>query len=435
MNSYLPKVAHKAAGKAIILHVIQAVKEAGIEDIILVVGHGRDIIQDICAGEKLRYVLQEQQLGTGHALLQAEGAVAPEDTILVLAGDIPLIRGETLRHLIAEHQKKQSAATVLTVNMQNPSGYGRILRDEQGLFARIIEEKDANDREKEIKEINSGIYCFSAYSIFNALHNIGTRNAQGEYYLTEALELLKNQQEAIEISINDAEEDIYGINNRVQLAQAESLLRQRKNRELMLNGVSLMDPNSTFIDSDVIIGHDTIILPFCLIEGNSRLGERCEIGPSTRISDSIIGNEVKIENSRLIQAAVADRCNIGPFAYLRPEATLHEGVKVGDFVEIKKSIVGAGSKIPHLSYIGDAIIGQKVNVGAGTITCNYDGKNKYQTVLEDGVFIGSNTNLVAPIKIGESSITGAGSTVSRDVPPQTLVVERAKQKHFPRRNI
>mgnify|MGYP000848154618 FL=1 len=433
MRSDLPKVAHKVAGKPIILHVIKAVKEAGIEDIAVVVGHGREIVQEICSGEKIRFVLQEEQLGTGHALMQAEAVVAPEDTILVLAGDIPLIQAETLRKLIKNHRQKQATATVLSVNMRNPSGYGRILRDKQGAFLRIIEEKDANDEEKGIKEINSGIYCFSARKVFSALHSTSTRNAQGEYYLTEALELLKNQQESIGIFLSDGEEDIYGINDRVQLVQAENILRQRKNRELMLSGVSLMDPASTFIDSDVLIGHDTIILPFSIIEGNSRIGERCEIGPGTRISDSIIGNEVKIESSRLIQASVADRCNIGPFAYLRPETTLQEGVKIGDFVEIKKSTIGSGSKIPHLSYVGDATIGQGVNVGAGTITCNYDGKNKYQTVLEDRVFIGSNTNLVAPVRIGENSITGAGSTISRDVPPHTLAVERAGQKHLPRR--
>jgi len=243
------------------------------------------------------------------------------------------------------------------------------------------------------------------------------------------LEVLKKKDQKIGIFLSDAEEDIYGINDRVQLAQAEALLRQRKNLALMKNGVTLLDPNSTFIDSAVQIGHDTIILPFTFIEGDTIIGEHCEIGPGTRINDSTIGNGVSIEYSRVKQARIGDKCTIGPYSYLRPETILLEGVKVGDFVEVKKSTIGKNSKIPHLSYVGDAVVGSSVNIGAGTITCNYDGKNKYPTILEDGVFIGSNTNLVAPVKVGENAVTGAGSTISRDVPANALGLERATQKN------
>jgi bifunctional UDP-N-acetylglucosamine pyrophosphorylase/glucosamine-1-phosphate N-acetyltransferase len=291
-----------------------------------------------------------------------------------------------------------------------------------------VEEKDANSEEKAITEINSGIYCFNTRAVFDALKRINTSNAQNEYYLTDVLKIFAADGHQVEVLITGDSRDIYGINDRVQLAQAESILRQRKNLELMQSGVTIVDPASTFIDAGVEIGSDTIILPFTMIEGHTVIGQSCEIGPSTRITDSSIGQDVFIESSRIIEAEIGDRCHIGPFAYLRPATVLHNEVKVGDFVEIKKSVIGANSKVPHLSYVGDATVGRHVNIGAGTITCNYDGRNKYETVLADGVFIGSNTNLVAPVKIGENSMTGAGSTITRDVPPHTLAVERAEQR-------
>ncbi len=293
-----------------------------------------------------------------------------------------------------------------------------------------MEEKDASSEEKWISEINSGMYCLQVKEAFAALMKLGSSNAQGEYYLTDILEMLIQEQHRVEVLLMHVPDDIYGINNREQLAFAEGKMRQRINAGLMLGGVTMIDPQSTYIDAGVCIGMDTIIYPGCIIEGATRIGEGCRIGPDTHISDSIIGNDVFIENSRIKEAEVGDECNIGPFAYLRPQAVLHKGVKVGDFVEIKKSVIGAGSKVPHLSYIGDAILGKAVNVGAGTITCNYDGKNKWQTILEDGAFIGSNTNLVAPVKIGEKAVTGAGSTISRDVPANALGLERAAQKNL-----
>lgn len=430
MRSNYPKVVHRVAGTPMVVHVVKAITKAGIDKITLVVGHQQELIKALFVGQNVHFATQAEQMGTGHALLQAQANVQDDDMILVVAGDTPLLQADTLQALIEHHQKNQAIATVLSTRLENPYGYGRIIRDDKAGFQRIVEEKDASPEEKKICEINSGMYCFQVKEAFAALLTLGSSNAQGEYYLTDILEILMRDQHRVEVFLTDAEEDIYGINNREQLAWAETIMRQRINRELMLSGVTIIDPASTFIDAGVEIGMDTTIYPFCMIEGDSRIGEGCEIGPGTRISNSAIGNHVFIENSRIKEAQVGDDCTIGPYAYLRPQAVLQSGVKVGDFVEIKKSTIGAGSKVPHLSYIGDAELGKGVNVGAGTITCNYDGKNKWPTILEDGVFIGSNTNLVAPVRIGENAITGAGSTITRDVPAAALGVERAPQKNI-----
>lgn len=433
MHSVLPKVVHHVGGKPMVAHVINAVRQAGIERIVLVVGHGREKVEELFLPGEVEFAVQAEQLGTGHALMQAEPQVSTDDTIVVLAGDTPLLQATTLQALLAGHRASGAVATVLSTLVAEPFGYGRIIRDQRGQFQYIVEEKDANRQEKMVQEINSGMYCFQGQAAFAALAGISTQNAQGEYYLTEILPILKKGGKKVEVLQLDAREDIYGINDRVQLAQAETILRRRKNQSLMLSGVTIMDPPSTFIDSEVTIGMDTIIYPGTIIEGQTSIGTGCEIGPGTHITASIIGNKVVAEKSRIKEAQIGDECNIGPFAYLRPGANLHRKVKVGDFVEIKNSTLGEGSKAPHLSYIGDALVGKKVNIGAGTITCNYDGKNKWETILEDGVFIGSNTNLVAPIKVGANSITGAGSTITRDVPVDTLAVERAKQKVLKKR--
>lgn len=429
MRSKFPKVVHRVAGIPMVKHVVNAVGLAGINKITLVVGHQQEMVKDIFAGQEINFATQTEQLGTGHALLQAQSYVQDDDTVLVVAGDTPLLQAATLQALIEHHRSSKAIATVLTTEIENPYGYGRIIRDKNKRFKRIVEEKDANPEEKQITEINSGMYCLQVKEAFAALKTLGASNAQGEYYLTDILEILMQEQHQVEVFLMHAPDDIYGINNREQLAFAEQKIRQRKNTELMLAGVTIIDPQSTYIDAGVRIGMDTIIYPGCIIEGATQIGEGCSIGPGTHINDSIIGNDVFIENSRIKEAEVGDECNIGPYAYLRPQAVLHQGVKVGDFVEIKKSIIGAGSKVPHLSYVGDATLGKGVNVGAGTITCNYDGKNKWQTILEDGVFIGSNTNLVAPVTIAENAVTGAGSTITRDVPANALGVERAAQKN------
>lgn len=430
MRSDLPKVVHRLAGKAMVSHVVDAVRGTGIEKIILVVGHGRQVIQDLFINENVQFVIQEQQLGTGHALMQAQPAVSEDDTVVVLAGDTPLLQTGTVKKMLEHHLSSGAAATVLTAKIDNPFGYGRVIRNPDGSLNSIIEEKDASEEQRKVNEINSGMYCFNRADAFDVLGNIGTDNAQGEYYLTDILKIFISEGKKVEIFLTDAVDDIYGINDRVQMAEAERILRQRKNMELMKNGVTIIDSLSTFIDSEVNIGKDTVILPFTMIEGKTIIGEHCEVGPGTRINSSVVGNDVSIESSRIKEAQIGDKCVIGPYAYLRPGTVLHNNVKVGDFAEIKKSIIGEGSKVPHLSYVGDATVGAGVNIGAGTITCNYDGINKYETILEDGVFIGSNTNLVAPVKIGRNSTTGAGSTITKDVPPNSLGVERAQQRNI-----
>lgn len=427
MRSRLAKVLHPVAGIPMISHVVGAARASGIDRLVVVVGHGREQVVSAIADDTIQFVVQEEQLGTGHALLQAETAAEGSDLIVVLCGDTPLLRARTLEKLIEFHRDNRAVATVLTAKIENPEGYGRIIRDDQGDIVRIVEEKDATPQEREIQEINSGIYCFDR-EVFRILKNLKPDNAQGEYYLTDVLLYYrKNGQRVLALPAAE-EEDIYGINDRVQLAVAERILRRRKCHELMLSGVTILDPATTFVDAQVEIGPDTTILPFTMIEGRTVIGENCVIGPGTRIISSRIGNRVTIDNSKIIESQVGDGCDIGPYAYIRPGTELHQDVKIGDFVEVKKSVVGSGSKIPHLSYVGDATIGCNVNVGAGTITCNYDGEKKHPTIIEDGAFIGSNTNLVAPVRIGERAVTGAGSTITRDVPPFSLGVERAPQK-------
>lgn len=433
MRSQFPKVVHRVAGKAMVEHVCEAARSGGVDKVIVVVGHGRDSVKELFSAGAVDFALQEEQLGTGHALMQAMDKVQGDQTIVVLAGDTPLLQATTVKALLDHHRTSQAAATVLSTQVDNPYGYGRIIRDQKGTFQSIVEEKDAGEEEKKVREINSGMYAMEVEEVSSALAQLDTNNQQGEYYLTEVLTILKAKGKKVEILQVDAREDIYGINDRVQLAEAEAILRQRKNIALMRSGVTIVDPCSTFIDCDVNIGQDTIIYPGTIIEGRSSIGGGCFIGPATHITSSIIGDKVTIEHSRFKEAQVADECTIGPYAYLRPGAILHRKVKVGDFVEIKKSTLGEGSKAPHLSYIGDATVGKGVNIGAGTITCNYDGQNKWETILEDGVFIGSNTNLVAPVRIGANSITGAGSTITRDVPVDTLAVERAQQKNLKKR--
>ncbi|MEQ8201797.1 MAG: bifunctional UDP-N-acetylglucosamine diphosphorylase/glucosamine-1-phosphate N-acetyltransferase GlmU [Syntrophomonadaceae bacterium] len=433
MRSQLPKVVHRVAGKAMVEHVSDAARAAGVDKVVIVVGHGRGLVEELFKPGEVEFAVQEAQLGTGHALMQAMGKVQGDDTIVVLAGDTPLLRAATIRALLDHHRQSRAVITVLSTRVDNPYGYGRIVRHQDGSFRDIVEEKDAGEEEKQIREINSGMYAIQVNEVSSALAGLGTDNQQGEYYLTEVLTILNAQGQRVEILPVDAREDIYGINDRVQLAQAEAILRRRKNMSLMENGVTIIAPHTTFIDFDVEIGRDTIIYPGSIIEGRTSIGAECQIGPAAHITSSIIGERVAIEHSRLKEAEVGDECTIGPYAYLRPGAVLHRKVKVGDFVEIKKSTLGEGSKAPHLSYIGDAQIGRGVNIGAGTITCNYDGQNKWETILEDGVFIGSNTNLVAPVRVGANSITGAGSTITKDVPADTLAVERAQQKNLKKR--
>ncbi|KFD40718.1 bifunctional N-acetylglucosamine-1-phosphate uridyltransferase/glucosamine-1-phosphate acetyltransferase [Peptococcaceae bacterium SCADC1_2_3] len=454
MRSHLPKVLHKVCGRPLLTYVLEAVKKAGVERIVVVVGFGAEQVVPVAKvyGE---IVYQEQQLGTAHALLQAEKVLAGfAGDILVLGGDTPLITSTTLARLIETHQSQQPAsgnqksacflptshlspptpktmATVLTAKLVEPAGYGRVIRNSAQQVVKIVEQKDASLAELAVQEINSGIYCFAVEGLFKTLARLKAENAAQEYYLPDVIETYVRQGLPVAACLAEKEEEIQGINDRCQLAAAEDVVRQQVRNEIMLSGVTILDPLSTFIDSEVKIEPDTVIYPFTIIEGACRIGANCIIGPGTRLKSVQVGDNVVISNSVVIESTIGDSCTIGPFAYLRPGTHLARKVKVGDFVEIKQSVIEEGSKIPHLSYVGDAHIGKEVNVGAGTITCNYDGQKKWLTVIEDKVFIGSNTNLVAPVKIGAGAFIGAGSTITKNVPAAALGVARGGQRNIP----
>lgn len=429
MKSKYPKVMHKLFDKHMLSYILSAVEGVKIEKKIVVLGHGADEVRQVL-DKDIQIAHQKEQLGTGHAVLQAQSLLTGEEEyVLVLCGDTPLLRAETLERLISKHQQAEAALTILTANLSNPTGYGRIIRNGEGVQA-IVEEKDASLQQKEIKEINTGAYCFRGDFLIEALQQLTNDNAQGEYYLTDLVELAVQKGLRTRAYILDDAREGMGINNRIQLAEAQKILGLRFLEKLMLEGVTIIDPQNTYISGDVQIGKDTIIYPGVYLEGKTTIGKECLIGPHTRIVDSKIGNNVEIQNTVILESSIADNCKIGPFAYIRPGTVIENNVKIGDFVEIKKSTISEGSKVPHLSYIGDAYIGKKVNIGCGTITCNYDGKQKHKTIIHDHAFIGSNTNLVAPITIGKSAIIGAGSTITKEVPQNSLSVGRGRQKNI-----
>lgn len=430
MKSALPKVLHKVGGKPMVQHVLDAAKEAGTTRNVIVIGFGGEKVKETI-GEQAEIVVQAEQLGTGHAVRQAEGVLSGvEGTVLVLCGDTPLLTGALLKKLCKEHEVSGAKATVLTAIMPDATGYGRIIRDKSGNVAKIVEHKDATEEERKVQEVNSGIYCFDKKALFDALTKVGCDNAQGEYYLPDVLEILKDQGEKIWATAADDYEETLGINSRVQLAGAEKILRRRKNVELMDNGVTLLDPDSTFVDADVVIGKDTVIYPFTWLEGKTIIGENCIVGPSSRFSDVKIGNNVTAQFTYAHECEVADDVTMGPYVHLRPDTKLSEKVKIGNFVEVKNSNIGVGSKLPHLSYIGDCDMGSGVNMGCGTITVNYDGKNKYRTNIGDNVFVGCNSNLVAPVSVSDGAYVAAGSTITKEVPEDNLAVGRARQKNI-----
>lgn len=424
MKSKLPKVLHKALGKPMVQWVIDCLSQAGVEDKIAVLGHGGDQVASVVEGQTV-IVYQTEQLGTGHAVMQAAPALpADNDCVLVICGDTPLLRAQTIQALIEKHQAEGNAVTLLTAYAENPTGYGRIVRQEQQITA-IVEQKDADEQQKLIKEINTGTYCFDQKFLLQYLSALDTNNAQKEYYLTDLIKIANLHNLPVGGFVLADFNESLGVNNRIQLSQAEAILRQRKCEEIMLAGVTLIDPSATYIGADVVIGNDTIIYPNVVLEGKTVIGSDNVIGMNCRFVDSQIGNGNDIQSTVITESKVGNGCKIGPMAYLRPGTVLADNVKIGDFVEVKKSQVGEGSKIPHLSYVGDSIVGSKVNIGCGTITCNYDGVHKYQTVIKDGAFIGSNTNLVAPVTVEENAFIGAGSTITKDVPDSALAVTRA----------
>ncbi|ERJ92766.1 UDP-N-acetylglucosamine diphosphorylase/glucosamine-1-phosphate N-acetyltransferase [Selenomonas sp. oral taxon 892 str. F0426] len=430
MKSKLPKVLHRAAGKSMLQHVIDAAYAAGARRNIVVTGFGGDVVRT-AIGDSVEYVEQCEQLGTGHAVLQAKDLLSGEHgTIMVLCGDTPLLTAELLARFHEEHVNAGAKATVLTAIMPNAKGYGRIIRRENGEVLKIVEHKDATPEEREIHEVNAGIYCFDAEALFSALTKVTNDNAQGEYYLPDVLSILRDAGEKIWAVVADNYESTLGINSRSQLAVAERILRKRKVEELMADGVTIMDPNTTFIDAEVRVGMDTIIYPFTILEGVTVIGEDCIIGPHVRFQDMVIGDGVKAHYVYAHDAEVESGSDLGQFNHIRPDSHIGTGVKIGNFVEIKNSNIGECSKVPHLSYIGDCDMGAHVNMGCGTITVNYDGKNKYRTSIGNDAFVGCNSNLVAPVVVGENAYVAAGSTITRDVPSGTLAVARARQKEI-----
>jgi bifunctional UDP-N-acetylglucosamine pyrophosphorylase/glucosamine-1-phosphate N-acetyltransferase len=432
MKSNLAKVLHKLDGRALINHVCETARVLDPEKIYIVVGYQAEEVRAAVLAENdpdsVAFALQKQQLGTGDAVNAARELLEnAESTLLVLSGDVPMIRQETLDALVQKHCEdpgRGAACTVLTVRLKDPTGYGRVARDENGAFEKIVEQKDANSEEQEIDEINSGIYCFNTRKLFVALAQVGKNNAQGEYYLTDVPRILREEGEDVAIFLCGDPKEVEGVNDRRQLAKMEKMIRRRTIERLMLDqGVTFIDPKSSYVSAQANLGRDTVVYPNVTVEGKTSIGNDCVIRPGTRIVNSTIGNNVEIrDNCFITDSTVGDKCTVGPLAHLRGHAVMVEGSKVGNFVELKKTKLGKGSKASHLTYLGDATIGENTNIGAGTITCNYDGKNKHETHIGNNVKIGSDTMLVAPINVGDGAATGAGSVVTKDVEKGSLVV-------------
>lgn len=426
MYSKLPKVLHKVCGAPLVQHVINCARLLGDEEPVVVVGHGAEQVMQAVSG--VRFAMQEKQLGTGHAVMQAEKYITDGD-ILILYGDVPLLRAEVLKDMRDTHRREGYGATILTSEYEDPTGYGRIVRNEQGLVDSIVEHKDADDRIRQIKEINSGIYFFSGSELKKALKLLNNNNAQGEYYLTDVIEIMKSKGLKIGAYKIRENEDILGINNRLQLSEANSIMSRRITTRLMLEGVTILDPNNTYIEAGVKIERDVTIYPGCIIEGDTVIQEDSVIGPNTRIRNSKIGRGVTVQNSIVLDSSIGEGTTVGPFAYLRPGNKIGCHAKVGDFVEMKNSTFGDYSKASHLTYVGDGDVGNNVNLGCGVVFVNYDGKNKNRSSVGDNSFIGCNVNLIAPVKVNANTYVAAGTTVTREVPEDSLAIGRARQEN------
>jgi bifunctional UDP-N-acetylglucosamine pyrophosphorylase/glucosamine-1-phosphate N-acetyltransferase len=435
MKSRRAKVLHQLGGAPLITYAVRTAYELRPNAILVVVGHQAEAVEQAARKELDRlaagatdapdigFPLQLEQRGTGHAVMAAADHLrGRKGSIIVIAGDIPLLKSSTLAALATAHQLEKNAVTLLTVEMQDPTGYGRIVRDGSGAFERSVEQRDASPGELKIRETNVSIYCFETAALLDALDSLTTDNAQGEYYLTDVPAVIKAKGERVGLFPYHDEKEVRGVNTRIELSELERDLRESKLRELMLEGVTLIDPSTTYIERDVEIGQDTVIYPQVSIEGATRIGTGCTIQSFSRLRNATVGDDVQINNSCVIEdGVIRNGAVVGPFSRLRIGADIGEKARIGNFVEVKESKIGTGSKASHLTYLGNATVGDKVNVGAGTVTCNYDGAKKHQTIIEDGVKIGSDTMLVAPVKVGRGSVTGAGSVVTRDVPPDSLV--------------
>lgn len=427
MKSKKYKVLHEIAGYSMVEHVVGNVEQLKPEKIVTVVGFGAESVKGKL-GDRCEYALQSEQLGTGHAVLMTKELLAEQEgTTLVVCGDTPLITADTLDALFSEHEASGAKATILTAHAENPFSYGRIIRNDQGHVQHIVEEKDANETERLVQEINTGTFCFDNQALFEALNQVGNNNAQGEYYLPDVIGILQEQGDVISAYQMAEFADSIGINDRVALSVATKTMRQRINREHMVNGVTFVDADSTYIDAGVVIGNDTIIEAGVVLKGKTTIGSNCFIGAHSQIVDSEIADEVTVTSSHIQGAVVGQGSDVGPFGRLRPGAVLAENVHVGNFVEVKNAEVAEGSKIGHLSYVGDANIGKDVNIGCGTVFVNYDGKAKHRSVVGDHVFLGCQTSIVSPVTIGDGAFTAAGSTITEDVPADALAIARGKQ--------
>ncbi|HSY49740.1 MAG TPA: bifunctional UDP-N-acetylglucosamine diphosphorylase/glucosamine-1-phosphate N-acetyltransferase GlmU [Thermoanaerobaculia bacterium] len=428
MKSATIKILHRAAGRPIIDYVLDLARDISTRQPILVIGHQREAVQEV-VGERARYAVQNEQKGTGHAVLQASALVERGRHVLVLSGDVPLTSPETVRRLLDEHERSRNALTLLTMKLDDPGLYGRILRDATGAVSRIVEFKDATEEEKRVNEVNAGIYVFDGEHLFDNLRNLSTNNAQGEYYLTDLLGGLRSAGKRVGAVIAGNPIEALGVNSRADLASVEVEIQRRVVARLMKDGVSFRNPATVVIDSIVTIGNDTVVYPFVTIEGTTTIGSRCVIEPGVHLINVTAGDDVHLKTGTVAENAdIGDEASVGPYAHLRPETRLGRRVRIGNFVETKKAVFGEGAKASHLSYIGDAEVGADANIGAGTITCNYDGVKKHKTVIEDDVFIGSDTQLVAPVRIGRGAYVGAGSTITKDVPAEALALSRTPQR-------
>lgn len=427
MKSKMPKVLHKVCGKPLSKWVIDASKAAGADKVCAVVGHKAETVKEVL-GDVCEFALQAEQKGTGHAVMQAIDVIKnSKGEVVILNGDTPLITAETINKAIEYHKNNSNQATVITAILDDATGYGRIVRDNDGSVLKIVEQKDASEEEKKINEVNSGMYVFDAQSLVYALDKITPNNAQGEYYLTDTLEILLSAGKKIggyAISDND---EIRGINDRVQLNEAENIMQKRINEYHMRNGVTMRNPESVYIEDGVEIGNDTEICQNVTIKSGTKIGSDCVIGSGSMLDRAVIHDGVDVLSSVILESEVDEGTHVGPFAYIRPNCHVGKEVKVGDFVELKNSNIDDGTKISHLTYIGDSDVGKRVNFGCGTVTCNYDGKKKYRTTIGDDCFVGCNTNFVSPINVGDGVYIAAGSTITEDIPENSLSIARARQ--------
>lgn len=427
MKSNMPKVIHKACGKEMVNHVIDTLKNSGIEDIDVVIGKGADQVKEATESRRVSYSLQNEQLGTGHAVMCCEDFLkGKKGTVAIFTGDAPLITRKTIKNMVDFHNEGKFYATILTSVVDDATGYGRIIRKENGDVARIVEHKDCNETELKVNEINSGMYCFDVEGLVECLKSLNNNNAQGEYYITDVIGILEEQGKKVG-AISTSFEETMGVNSRVQLSQVDKIMRLRINNRHMENGVTIIDPESTYIGADVEIGNDTVIYPGNVIEGNVVIGSGCNLYPNSRIVDSEIADNVTIQSSVILESRIGEGTTVGPFAYIRPDSVIGKKARIGDFVEVKKSTIGDGTKVSHLTYIGDAEVGSGCNFGCGTVVVNYDGKSKNKTIIGDNSFIGCNSNLVSPVKINDNTYIAAGSTITHEVPEGALAIARAKQ--------